>query len=95
MAQAEIKWVTQQNRVTPSPFNFGLWTWIVTIKKKTFLFEPVESRKVWSCDDSRYFCWNVECLAILVKTKWIQADVPFILEKKIILVLRRIIENNY
>ena len=19
-------WVTQQNRVTPSPFNFGLWT---------------------------------------------------------------------
>ena len=26
MAQAEIWWVAQQNRVTPSPFNFGLWT---------------------------------------------------------------------
>ena len=25
-AQAEIWWVAQQNRVTPSPFEFGLWT---------------------------------------------------------------------
>ena len=26
VAQAEIWWVAQQNRVTPSPFDFGLWT---------------------------------------------------------------------
>ena len=26
LAQAEIWWVAQQNRVTPSPFNFGLST---------------------------------------------------------------------
>ena len=29
--------VQQQNRVTPSPFDFGLLTWIVTILRKGIL----------------------------------------------------------